>query len=733
MLARKIDIRVADPALQAGTTPDFAHRYWSKASDMNPLTAGVHRAQPLGTHRDTVPAYVPRDIDHELREHLRHAIAHGGLLLLLGDSTAGKTRTMFEALRAEGPDHRVVTPRHASDIPAAIKAITRSATPCVLWLDELQRFLGPSGLHPEGLAELAHARTPVLATMRTEQFEAYTPRAARDPARRPTDPEYAYVWAGADVLNHAAPFVLARCWSNGERERARGSADPRVADAAHRHPHHGIAEYLAVGHALLQEWLEASRAGGYPRGAALVRAAVDLVRTGVIGPLSSQALLAAHHYYLVDAGGPRLRPESVEDAFAWAGQVRFGTASLLLPAGHDTWEPFDYLVDSVQRDGSAAPVHPLVWFAAAEHSPNINSTFRIALNASRTEPMIATFLWEALTDAGLTRAANNLGVTLIDRGRYEEAEAVLRKRADTSDPTVLLNLGNALQHMGRQREAENVYREAANLGHPAAWNNLGLLFQKARRLNEAQEALLRAAQAGDGDAEFNLGVVLTEVGKPEEAMAAYQRAYEAGDRSGLNNWGILLADAGDIAEAKVVLRKAIEAGDTEAVFTLANILKGASRLDEAENWYRKAIEGGDPRASFNLANLYRDTNRIVEAEPLYRGAVNAGIRSAVFNLGLLLESGQRWEDASELFQQAVDDGTLQARLHLGHVLAKAGRIEEAKDAWRKAAAEGDTTAAIGLATIMKEPEEQDELRFVFRRAAAAGDTDAQCVLAALSS
>ncbi len=61
----------------------------------DPVLLGAHRAQdpaappPAGHEREAgAPAYIPRDADTDLRERL----AAGGFVLLIGDSTAGKTR-----------------------------------------------------------------------------------------------------------------------------------------------------------------------------------------------------------------------------------------------------------------------------------------------------------------------------------------------------------------------------------------------------------------------------------------------------------------------------------------------------------------------------------------------------------------------------------------------------------------------------------------------------------------
>ena len=67
--------------------------------------------------------------------------------------------------------------------------------------------------------------------------------------------------------------------------------DPRLVEAARRCGVEGVAAYLAVGPLLWEEWQRARRADRHPRGYALVRAAVDLARCGLRGPLAQNLLL----------------------------------------------------------------------------------------------------------------------------------------------------------------------------------------------------------------------------------------------------------------------------------------------------------------------------------------------------------------------------------------------------------------------------------------------------------
>ena len=92
--------------VQHGSSPVLADWKPPKVREItDPVVLGTHRAAPAdGESGDTArsaeaPPYIPRDQDSELRELL----AAGGFVLLVGDSTAGKTRMAFEALHATLP------------------------------------------------------------------------------------------------------------------------------------------------------------------------------------------------------------------------------------------------------------------------------------------------------------------------------------------------------------------------------------------------------------------------------------------------------------------------------------------------------------------------------------------------------------------------------------------------------------------------------------------------------
>src|SRR3984957_16390183 len=235
----------------------------------DPVRLGVHMAAPATVPTGSsgggdeavehVPAYVPRDVDARLRERL----AAGGFVLVVGDSTAGKTRAAFEAMAATLPKHVLVCPsgRAAGSVEAVQAASSR---PCVLWLDDLERFLGSGGLTAAQLGRLiigaGHHRV-ILATLRAAE-EARLADAAADADDGARDA----LRDTRQVLDQATTIRMARMFSPQELERARARDwDPRVAEALGHSREYGIAEYLAAAPELLRDWEGARGAAGPPR------------------------------------------------------------------------------------------------------------------------------------------------------------------------------------------------------------------------------------------------------------------------------------------------------------------------------------------------------------------------------------------------------------------------------------------------------------------------------------
>jgi hypothetical protein len=141
----------------------------------DPVALGVHPAASAGTSvPDRAPGSVARDISGVLTQALRQR----RFVLLIGESTAGKSRAAYELVRAELPGHRLVQPSRRDSVLAA--AEMAAATPrSVLWLDDLERFLGYGGLTGSAVRDvLAGAERFIVATMRAEEYAKFSGRMA---------------------------------------------------------------------------------------------------------------------------------------------------------------------------------------------------------------------------------------------------------------------------------------------------------------------------------------------------------------------------------------------------------------------------------------------------------------------------------------------------------------------------------------------------------------------------
>ncbi|MER5381309.1 hypothetical protein ABT040_13645 [Streptomyces sp. NPDC002688] len=324
----------------------------------DPVRVGVYAAAPIESD-DPTQASAPPFIRRDQSPDLERAVRRGGFVVVVGESTAGKSRAAFEAMRACLPDHMFIRPRSRPGLRAAVAVAQREGC-CVIWLDDLQGYLGNDGLTAQLLERLlgdGGRHVLVLATMRAQERARYfTDGMSGDAGSTEIAREY------REVLDRATEIRIDRTWTSAELDRAQEFAsDPRIAAALEYCDQYGLAEYLAAGPRLLATWRDGWAPGTQPRGAAIVAAAVDARRAGFYRCLTPEILRTLHEHYLDERGGARLRPESWEHAMVWATRAVYATSGLLVPDGPDGYVVFDYLPDVVDADPDAAPIPDTTW------------------------------------------------------------------------------------------------------------------------------------------------------------------------------------------------------------------------------------------------------------------------------------------------------------------------------------------------------------------------------------
>src|SRR5260370_5533409 len=151
-----------------------------------------------------------RDIDERLRAELAAKAEQGCFVLRIGGSSAGKARTLYEAVLAALPDWWLVHPGDAE----AIHRLAEAPTPhTVVWLDELQRYLGPGAGRTAGRVRcLIQAGAVLAATMWPDEYSIRIAprRPGHDDPHRP----------GRELLDLAKDFDVADAFTSAETHRA---------------------------------------------------------------------------------------------------------------------------------------------------------------------------------------------------------------------------------------------------------------------------------------------------------------------------------------------------------------------------------------------------------------------------------------------------------------------------------------------------------------------------------
>jgi eukaryotic-like serine/threonine-protein kinase len=542
-------------ALQAG---DEQHRalaggVWLMRSGRLPLVRELRDPVLLGVHpaaeisgRDRNPAFVPRDVSGRLAGLLRR----DRFVLLVGESTAGKSRAGYELIRTELPDYRVVQPlrRETAAAAAGLAAATRRS---VLWLDDLERFLGSGGLTGaavRSVLEAAGGARFIVATMRAEEYAKFSGRigvGAEGVSRE-------VLREGWDVLRLAARVEVPRTWSAAEIARAaHRHDDQRLVEAVRHAGEFGIAEYLAAAPQLLAEWRDAWAPSMHPRAAALVLAAVDARRAGVHRPLPPQVLLRMHEPYLLARGGQRLRPEPVNAALEWAGTPLYATSSLLLPAA-DGFLAFDYLIDAADKDlVPPQALDALIAFSTPQESLDIGE---LAWRWSLTDQAEIAF---RRAEAGGLFSASVRRCHLIREDKAGHA-AALRFAKDAATWTESVH---GPDHEQTLDALKLVAWETGHSGDPAAAR------QQLERLADRAGQLLGARHKQTLEMRFGAAEMTGHAGDPSNAVQLYKELAEdcrhwlgdddaltIGCRDQIASW---VRDAGDPQQGARLLRELI--------------------------------------------------------------------------------------------------------------------------------------------------------------------------------
>ncbi|WP_336160008.1 hypothetical protein [Amycolatopsis sp. VC5-11] len=729
-----------------------AHCTVWELEEFTPAEATVHpairRGRVLPGDPNSIPSppsYVLRDHDALLRADIG-AAARGELsamIVLRGGPSTGKTRSLFEAVHALGPGWTVIRPRSAAALRALAASDLLDRRRCVLWLNELQVFLGPDGAgltldvlrdlfgatgYRNGATSRSLQPLVIVATLWQEKL-----RDATAPEDHFSDNRNLLVSANQWVRWHDIPRDFSPRERDQAREVAENTGDDRLGAALDDPDRIGFAQTLAGGHEILQHYLTAPTRMDQ----LLLDAAGDARRLGHASPMPAPLLRAiATALWREERGQASLPPDSFETAFAYATQPLRSTQGVqaLIPIDSDydadiedaAYELADYLEQHLSRARITRSATEVVWNALREHttSPDdLHNVARAALNRGHIQYgealLRAAGTGEALEElarwlAGQSgreqeaeqayRDAIPIGHRYVlggfvmwlegQPGRAGDIEKILQDVIADGHPSAPIELARWLERQpGREEEAGQSYREAAADGHPFARAAFaGWLAQQPGRVKQAEKEYRALVADGYPFALVLLaGSLERQPGRAGEVEKAYRAAGLQGRRM-FADW--LSRQPGRAGEAEEEFW-ALLADSNEAPFTLDWFVrwleKQPGRENDIEKAHRAAAAAGDAHALCKLAQrLSRQPGREGEAEKEYRAAIAAGDTSARRELAHWLgKQPGREKEAEEEYQGCVADGGAWTFHDYAEWLrSQPGREKEAEKEYRNAIAAG---------------------------------------------
>jgi tetratricopeptide (TPR) repeat protein len=593
--------------------------------EANPFAIGVFYSRRAEDHRGDRPRppYIPRVLDEELAELLRSQ----PLILVRGQSRAGKSRTAFEIATRELAGWQLLVPKHRRALTALaeLDPLPGQGERVLVWLDDLDKYLaveGAYGLDAGMLDRWARSNPPikVLATIRLE--------------------EYGRLAATVGELGRAVREVLNR-FDAGAITLPVTFDDPseRVA-ISELYPHEqlsgGLAEHLAAAHELVDR-LEVGQASA-PEGAGLVLAAVDCHRAGLNRPVAKADLAALLPLYL-----RRLRPLTpfgegdVDRGLRWATEPVGRTAALLVAdpdslAG--TFRVADPVVDFVERRDGRKLTQLAVWEQLIARV-SVREAMEVAFAAyTRGEPGAATTAWQRVIDSGhpdvAPMAAFGLGVLLKEQGDLAGARAAWQRGIDSGHPDAApraaVNLGILLREWGDAAGARAAWQQAIDSDHPEATPmaafGLGVLLFEQDDLAGAHTAWQQAIDSDHPDAApraaLGLGMLFTKQGDLDGGRTAWQRTIdsdhpEVAPMAALG-LGMLLAEQDNLDGAHTAWQQAIDSDHPEAApmatFYLGLLLEYQGDSAGAKAAFEKAIDSEYPEAAAAAQQALRNLNEL---------------------------------------------------------------------------------------------------------------------------
>ena len=683
------EVTGSPPVLETLNAPEFK-RVCQEGSllpcGMPPRVCEVTELQALGVKPADLPGeptylnYVPRDADTDLHgaiEELRRQTGsgeRGRMLLVVGASAAGKSRSTAHAIHKLLPEHRLIRPKHGM-LADVCGLPLHEVRPAVVWLDEMQDYAHPA--LRDTLESLLSAGLILVGTIRQLELKELSPTGEiRNPAGE--------ALADSRLVRRLDWNVT---WNPEERERlTQHVSHPGLLEAVAKGTSPGA--YVVAGPRLLAQLNEAREdENDFPCHYALVRTVLDWYRTGIGLPIPLSTAKSLLEVALPDDAPAE--PDEIDEALRWAttrpaigsGRTR---QTLLTQNTLQELAVHDYVLDDAQRHAKDRVPDP-VWQASLQAAKRRitaepDRLWRVGVSAFEQGMLevALTAMQTLATDGRMPEAMFNVGVLLGQLDRSEEAIAVYDE--------LVGRFGEATEPALREQTAEALLNKGITLGQlDRSEEEIAVYDELVGRFGEATEPALREQTA---KALLSKGITLGQLDRSEEAIAVYDEL--------VGRFGEATEPALRERTAKALLNKGVALGQLdrseeaiavydELVGRFGEATEPALREQTAKALLNKGVALGQLDRSEEEIAVYDElVGRFGEAtEP----ALREQTAKALLNKGITLGQLDRSEEEIAVYDElvgrfgeatepALREQTVKALLNKGIKLGQLDRSEE---------------------------------------------------------
>jgi tetratricopeptide (TPR) repeat protein len=661
---RRLRADLAALLLHDLTPADELPQVW----DMTAHQVGARRTRYSETgsapyvHRPAVDAGLA---DLLRREHV---------IVVAGPSSAGKSRTAFEALHATMGDagfaHPLPAGRAISKLIQADREEPLCAGPLVVWLDELDAYLhDDSGLSP-AVVEWLEGRPRggvIVATIREEKYNDH--RGDAGTAGMAVRLFLERAERGAFLLRH-------KITRDEAREATRLYPGEDFSDLGV-----GIGNRLVGGPEQVRRLQEAET--GNPAGWAVIKAAVDCRWMGLPAPVPDAVLRRLFGVAMRDRF-PHLpaTDEAYQQGLSWASQRGESGVALVDVLDH-----------------------------AEEHG--LRRRWTVAGNS-----------WQVAISAASTADLLSVAAAAREHDLPEVAISALQKAAADGSSIAAIELGVLLAESGNLEAGKEWIARAVEAHEIDALSAMGAVLAGAGDLDAATGWFWRGIEAGDPLSALLMGRVQRDRGQYEASMYWLRIAAEEGAQAAWLLLAELLGESGDNQAAAECLERGACGDGVHAACCRWQLAWNRDDHEDAERWLRTAAELGDVESSRMLGQLLGHRGETSQAEYWLRRIVDQS-PGAAYDLGALFERVGNPAAAEEWYRRGYDRGAGQSAVALSRLRLAAGDVEQAA-AWLRAGADSPGTepgdvypVAIELAErLRREGSESDAVAWLDEGAAA---------------